>query len=139
MKVSLFQRSGCSSGRSNLWSIACGHQSLKDTWQREVTRHNLNATRYTKMIHHHIDAAIFLSAQGLAFRGHDEALSSSNRGNFTELLELLGNYSHEFRSFCEGEHVTCTSHDSQHQLIDCIAEEVRTEIQKRVNDSRLPL
>ena len=113
--------------------IAC---ALDEARQREVTRHNHNATHYVRMMHHHIDAAIYLSAQGLAFRGHDESSISSNRGNFIELLELLGNYSHEFRSFLDKERVTYTSHDPQNQLIHCIAEEVRGEIKKRLDDSR---
>ncbi|XP_042443839.1 zinc finger MYM-type protein 1-like [Zingiber officinale] len=40
-------------------------------------------TRLTTML----DVTRFLLKQGLPFRGHDESTSSSNRGNFLELLE----------------------------------------------------
>ncbi|XP_042422983.1 zinc finger MYM-type protein 1-like [Zingiber officinale] len=40
-------------------------------------------TRLTAML----DVTRFLLKQGLSFRGHDESTSSSNRGNFLELLE----------------------------------------------------
>eukprot|EP00794_Sanderia_malayensis_P008364 gene8364-9263_t len=88
------------------------------------------------MLNHHIDAAVFLSAQGLAFRGHDESTLSSNRGNFLQLLDLLGSYSHDLRDFLDKERITYTSHKPQNELIDCIAEEVREEIQKRVDSSQ---
>lgn len=83
--------------------IAC---ALDEAHRREFLQHNHNATRFSKLLHHHIDVIMFLSAQGLAFRGHDESVPSSNRGNFLELIDLLGNYSHELRSFLDQGHVT---------------------------------
>ena len=151
MKGSFVQVDGFKSTGRNLTNIAGSHQASKEHMmnhtsykllgntdvacaidearQREVTRHNHNASRYTKMLHHHIDAAVFLSAQGLAFRGHDESKLSSNRGNFLELMDLVACYSHELCSFLDKEHVTYTSHDPQNDLINCITEEVRSEIQ----------
>ena len=55
--------------------------------------------------------------------------------NFLELMELIACYSHEWRSFLDKEHVTYTSHDPQNDLIDCITEEVRSEIQNRIDAS----
>ena len=89
-----------------------------------------------KMLQHHVDATVFISAQGLAFRGHEESRLSSNRGNFLELMELLGNYNQELRSFLEKDRITYTSHEPQNELIDCISAEVRQEIQKRMENSR---
>ena len=158
MKTSFVQRTGYNSAGSNLSNLAGSHQASKkhimyhtaykllgntdvacaldEARQREVTKHNYNASRYTKMLHHHIDAAVFLSAQGLAFRGHDEGKLSSNRGNFLELMELLGNYSHDLRSFLDKDRITYTSHEPQNELIECITEEVRQEIQRRMDNSR---
>ena len=87
------------------------------------------------MMKHHIDVGIFLSAQGLAFRGHNESYESSNRGNFLELIDMLGNYSSELREFLDHEKITYTSHDPQNQLIKCIFEEVRSEVQNRIEKS----
>ena len=157
MKGSFVQVNGFKSTGRNLVNVAGSHQSSKkhmmnhtsykllgnvdvacaidEARQREVTRHNNNASRYTKMLHHHIDISVLLSGQGLAFRAHDESKRSSNRGNFLELMDLLACYSHELRSFLDKEHVTYTSHDPQNDLIDCIAEEVRSEIQNRIHTS----
>eukprot|EP00794_Sanderia_malayensis_P012585 gene12585-13873_t len=88
------------------------------------------------MMKHHIDVGIFLSAQGLAFRGHDESDESSNRGNFLELMDMLADYSHELRVFLDHEKITYTSHDPQNQLIECIFEEVRSEVQNRIERSK---
>ena len=87
------------------------------------------------MFQHHIDAAVFLAAQGLAFRGHDKSKCSSNRGNFIELMDLLGEYSSELRSFLNKERITYTSQEPQNDLIECVYEEVKTEIQKRIDNS----
>lgn len=35
---------------------------------------------------------LYLAKQNLAYRGHDEKIKSSNRGNFLELIHLLGKY-----------------------------------------------
>eukprot|EP00794_Sanderia_malayensis_P008316 gene8316-9202_t len=113
--------------------VACG---LDEARQRRVAHHNHNSSRYSKMLHHHIDATVFLAAQGLAFRGYDESSSSSNRGNFLELMEFLGGYSYDLRSFLDKERITYTSPEPQNDLIDCIAEEVHQEIQRRVDHSR---
>ncbi|XP_057455557.1 uncharacterized protein LOC130746832 [Lotus japonicus] len=39
-----------------------------------------------------IDCIRFLLCQGLAFRGNDESISSSNKGNFLELLDFVSNH-----------------------------------------------
>lgn len=38
-----------------------------------------------------VESVRWLALQGWAFRGHDEGKSSINRGNFLEMVELLGN------------------------------------------------
>ena len=110
--------------------------ALDEARQREIERHNQNASRYSKLLKHHIDVAVYLSAQGLAFRGHDESRDCSNRGNFLEMMDLLGDYSHELRMFLDAERITYTSHEPQNQLIECIYHEVRGEIHNRINNSK---
>ena len=110
--------------------------ALDEARQREILRHNENASRYSKMMKHHIDVAVYLSAQGLAFRGHSEDKFSPNRGNFIELMDLLGNYSQELRVFLDKERISYTSHDPQNELIKCIFQEVQNEIRNRVSASR---
>lgn len=112
--------------------VAC---ALDEARRQETAHHNHNAKRYSRMLHHHIDATVFLASQGLAFRGHDESQVSSNIGNFIELLDLLGVYSSELRTFLDREHVTYTSHEPQNDLIECVYEEVKSEIQSRMDGS----
>ena len=52
-----------------------------------------------------------------------------------ELLDLLGGYSQELRSFLDKERITYTSHEPQNDLIECVYDEVRQEIQRRVDHS----
>jgi len=44
-----------------------------------------------KHIYFLLKATIFLCKQDLAFRGHNESLESTNRGNFVELLDSFAN------------------------------------------------
>ena len=156
-KVSFVRENGFQSSGNNLSNVALRHQASKmhitnhiaynilgnvdvacaldEAKQREISQHNDTATRYGRMLEHHIDTTVFLAAQGLAFRGHDESKLSANRGNFVELIDLLGGYSQELRSFLDRERITYTSHEPQNDLIECIYDEVRQEIQRRVDDS----
>ena len=156
-KVSFVQENGFCSTGANLAHIANRHQASKkhvanytaykllgnidiacaldEQRQRKVARHNRDASRYSKIMRHHVDISSFLAAQGLAFRGHDESRSSCNRGNFLELLELLACYSDDLRSFLDNDRITYTSHGPQNELIECLSEEVRGEIQRRIDAS----
>ena len=156
-KVSFVRESGFQSSGNNLSNVSIRHQgskmhitnhiaynvlgnvdvasALDEARQHEITQHNHNATRYGRMLEHHINTTVFLAAQGLAFRGHDESKLSSNRGNFMELLDLLGGYSQELRSFLDKERIIYTSHEPQNDLIECVYDEVRQEILRRVDHS----
>ena len=54
-------------------------------------------------------------------------------------MELLGSYSHDLRSFLDKDRITYTSHEPQTELIKCITEEVRQEIQRPMDNSRFVL
>ena len=157
-RVCFVQPTGYTSSGGNLWSVSTCHQATKnhtanftdykllgnvdvasaldEARQREIDRHNRNASRYSVMMKHHIDVATYLACQGLAFRGHSESKDSANRGNFLELMDVLGEYSHEFRTFLDTERITYTSHVPQNQLIESIFEDVRNEISNRVTKSK---
>jgi hypothetical protein len=53
----------------------------------EIQRHNEEVRQNREMLKNLTQAAIYLSRQELAFRGHDESIDSLNRGNYRELLE----------------------------------------------------
>ncbi|CAN6542536.1 unnamed protein product [Malus baccata var. baccata] len=44
-----------------------------------------------------LDCTRWLLQQGLAFRGHDESLKSSNRGNYIELMQFLADHNEKVR------------------------------------------
>ncbi|XP_042380279.1 zinc finger MYM-type protein 1-like [Zingiber officinale] len=61
--------------------------------QRQSVSHLLQAQEHGMEVAYHtrltatLDVTRFLLKQGLPFRGHDESLSSLNKGNFLELIE----------------------------------------------------
>ncbi len=51
-------------------------------------------------------------------------------------MDLLGGFSQELRVFLDKERITYTSNDPQNEIIQCIFQEVESEIKNRVNASR---
>ena len=51
--------------------------------------HNEKVKKNREVLERLIDAICFLSKQELAFRGHDESLTSLNKGNYIEILDLM--------------------------------------------------
>ncbi|XP_065054458.1 zinc finger MYM-type protein 1-like isoform X1 [Rhopilema esculentum] len=159
MKATSFARkSGFQSSGDNLWNLSKRHEKTKmhiinhtayqllgnvdvscaldEVRRRQVQQHNKNASRYSRILKYHISLAVFLSAQGLAFRAHDESKLSSNRGNFIELLDLIANYCSDLQDFLNEEKITYTSHEPQNDLIECVFQEVKEEIQRRIDKSQ---
>ena len=73
------------------------------------------------------DCVLFLSKQGLAFRGHDESQTSSNRGNFLEIVHFLSKYSPQLHRWLESHpgNVTYMSPDIQDKMIAIAANKIR--------------
>lgn len=85
--------------------------------------------RNRRILHRLIDTTLFLARQGLAFRGHREyaglGSSSSNEGNFLELLKLLAQYDSLLQEHMRNPtgRVTYMSHQSQNEIISALASE----------------
>ncbi|GAA6106326.1 collagen alpha-5(VI) chain-like isoform X1 [Tachysurus ichikawai] len=85
-----------------------------------------------------IDITVYLARQGLAFRGHDESSTSSNRGNFLELVHLLAEYDSVLRMHLEHiqitqfqkkkAQVTLLSNRTQNDLIRSLGTQVATPV-----------
>ncbi|KAJ8910402.1 hypothetical protein NQ315_011366 [Exocentrus adspersus] len=84
-----------------------------------------------------IRATVFLSKQELAFRGHREGESSSNRGNFKELLtdciavspaDIQEHYKKIAPVF------SANSKTIQNELINCISDYIQSFIEKEIKD-----
>ena len=57
-----------------------------------VKQTNEEKIKYRIQLNATVDCIKFLLRQGLAFRGHDESLDSSAKGNFLELLQFLADH-----------------------------------------------
>jgi hypothetical protein len=66
--------------------------SLSEQHRLSVQRHNEQVREIRITFTHLIKSVCVLGKLELAFRGHDESETSDNRGNYVEMLKLLGNY-----------------------------------------------
>lgn len=87
------------------------------------------------------EALLYLARQNNAFRGHDEHWSSSNQGNFLELVKLLGKYNPLLSAHLskiqsvQKNRLTFLSNVSQNNMLSVMGEMVREEILKRVKQA----
>jgi len=98
--------------------------------------YNEQVKKNRDMLKHHIKASVYLAAQGLAFRGHNQGQGGANRGNFVELVTVLGEFSSnamvnkavtDFNPVFSG-----LSSDIQNDLILCLYEHLAGEIKRRI-------
>ncbi|KAF4128876.1 hypothetical protein GN958_ATG21937, partial [Phytophthora infestans] len=77
-----------------------------------------------------LDICLFLARQGLPFRGGDEKDSSSNRGNFLELIRFTAERVPDFslQMANAGYNAKYTSPSVQRQLLHCAATAIRQHI-----------
>ena len=57
-----------------------------------VKQSNQDKLDYRVQLNAIVDCIRFLLCRGLAFRGHDESQGSSDKGNFLELVQFLGDH-----------------------------------------------
>ncbi|QHO54608.1 Zinc finger MYM-type protein [Arachis hypogaea] len=80
-----------------------------------------------------IDCIRWLTFQGCAYRGHDESQSSSNRGNFLEMLKFLGSYDERVKKNVlknAPKNAKYTSNDVQKEILHILATKVRNSIRE---------
>ncbi|KAL4154146.1 hypothetical protein QTP88_001979 [Uroleucon formosanum] len=115
------------------WSA---YQKTKETgsvYSQISSQHSLmvkNNRMYMKML---VDIVLFLSCQGIGFRGHDETKDSLNQGNFKELCKLLEKSNEEFGKKFNLK-TNYTSHIIQDELINICADVVKEIIVKDIED-----
>ena len=72
----------------------------------------------------------------MACRGHDESVTSANRGNYVEMLELVANYDAGLKEHIEGNSIfRGMSPEIQNELIASVSDYVMTEIKKEVAEA----
>ena len=105
--------------------------------QAEVFRHNEKVRANREVLKTLINATCFLAGQELPFRGHDESTSSSNRGNYIELLEYTRSYDTVLNTHLQAASTfKGTSPSVQNDLIKAIADVMLDEITKEIQESQ---
>ncbi|XP_076922653.1 uncharacterized protein LOC143584501 [Bidens hawaiensis] len=82
-----------------------------------------------------VDVIRFLLQQGLAFRGHDETISSNSRGNFLELVKWYCEHNDEVNKFFNSNapgNNQLTSPKIQKEIVNACATELRNVIVNEV-------
>ena len=83
-----------------------------------------------------VDCIRFLLCWGLAFRDHDESQGSSDKGNFLELLQFLGDHNESINEVLQKAPKNCklTNSDIQKDIVNAIARETSKAIIKDLDN-----
>jgi len=111
--------------------------------QRASITHKIDAnTKTAEMLYEvrltaALDVASFLIAQGHAFRGNDESVTSLNKGNFLEMIDWYKNRNDDVRvaydELCQN-NARMTSPQIQQDITRSYAEEVTEVIKEEIGD-----
>ena len=101
-----------------------------------VKQSNQDKIKYRVQLNTIVDCIRFLLCRGLAFRGHDESQGSSDKGNFLELLQFLGDYNESINEVLQKAPKNCklTNSDIQKDIVNAIACETSKAIIKDLNN-----
>ncbi|XP_019905690.2 zinc finger MYM-type protein 1 isoform X1 [Esox lucius] len=83
------------------------------------------------------DVLLLTATQNISLRTHRETMESDNRGNFLAILDLIGKHDPIVQKKLTGDHNSkYTSHEIQNEVLDTLAEMVRSSIIKEVQESK---
>lgn len=103
-----------------------------ETYQENIKKHNETVKNNRYVISRFIDATCFLAKQELSFRGRNELITSTNRGNFVELIHLMGTLDPKLSVHLSNS--TVISGDMQNDVIESISnillETIKNEIER---------
>ncbi|XP_019183943.1 PREDICTED: zinc finger MYM-type protein 1-like [Ipomoea nil] len=85
-----------------------------------------------------IEATRWLAFQGCSFRGDDESITSTNRGNFLELLSFIASFNDEVTKVLDKapRNATYTSPTIQKQILQVLATKVKSAIREEIGDAK---
>ena len=88
-----------------------------------VKQSNQDKLEYRVQLNAIVDSIRFLLCRGLTFRGHDESQDSSDKGNFLELLQFLGDHNESINEVLQNALKNCklTHFDIQKDIVNAIA------------------
>nr|GME00120.1 zinc finger MYM-type protein 1-like [Ipomoea batatas] len=84
-----------------------------------------------------IESTRWLALQGCSFRGHDESITSMNRGNFLELLSIIASFNDEVTKALDKapRNASYTSPTIQKQILQVLATKVKGAIREEIGDA----
>ena len=87
-----------------------------------VKQSNQDKIEYRIQLNAIVDCIRFLLYRGLAFRGYDESQGSSDKGNFLELLQFLGDQNEFITEVLQKAPKNCklTHHEIQKEIVNLI-------------------
>ena len=110
--------------------------ALSSQRQAEISHHNENVRANREVLRSLINATCFLAKQELPFRGNDESATSSNRGNYMELLDYTRSYDTVLNVHLQASTTfRGTSPSVQNDLIKAIADVMLDKITKEIRES----
>uniref|UniRef100_A0A665TNP0 DUF4371 domain-containing protein n=1 Tax=Echeneis naucrates TaxID=173247 RepID=A0A665TNP0_ECHNA len=96
-----------------------------------------NAHERTDYLKRIVAVTSMLGAQGLPFRGNDESVESTNRGNFLACMGLLMKFDPFPQNHNPPSNATYTSLVSENEMIECYAQEVTSVIVSEITRSKM--
>ncbi|XP_078151877.1 uncharacterized protein LOC144547158 [Carex rostrata] len=119
-------------GDTNSWLNQ--RQCIQTIFEKQTVRQKMD---YRVQLNASVGCARFLAKQGLAFHRHDEFESSSNKGNFLEILRFLGDHNEFINKVVldkAPQNLRLTSLDTQKDIVNAAAKETTKEIIAELGD-----
>lgn len=108
--------------------------ALNEQRRLNISIHNAKVKENREILKDLINATCFLAKQELAFRGNDESASSSNRGNYVELLHAFAEKDEKLARHLETSTVfSGLSNRIQNDLIEAVGDVIRNDIKEDIN------
>ena len=87
-----------------------------------VKQSNQDKIEYQVQLNTIVDCIRFILCRGLALRGHNESQGSSDKGNFLELLQFLGDHNESINAVFQKALKNCklTHHEIQKDIVNAI-------------------
>ncbi|KAL6481128.1 hypothetical protein MHYP_G00092080 [Metynnis hypsauchen] len=114
---------------------AAANATLVNVLNKEHNRQVKENREYIKTIG---EVLLLTATQNMAQRGHNESAESGNKGNFKAILDTIANHNKAVKKRLASNHnAKYTSKIIQNEVLDCLADMVRTEITEKVKNSEV--
>ncbi|XP_041834348.1 zinc finger MYM-type protein 1-like [Melanotaenia boesemani] len=146
-KKALFKDAGFKLHAKSKEHASAMYAWLEHTWVMETDSsmlHAINKDRQKKIEENQkyiktiADVLLLTATQNIAQRGHRESAESHNRGNFLVILQKIAKHDPQIQKCMNASgNAKYTSKNIQNEILDCLAEMVRSDIIKEVRESQV--